>query len=157
MRLPQRICRAKTEPQGSCDIADRRAHITDLMLQDCRIGRLNVHCQRQHAHTLHSHQVRGWKYVSCLLAEDLARLHDVLEGHKVLNAPVQPDLVAGGCGVWFRQMQCLSSRINALWHAGSRHLSQGTAFDTVHVYKASKGAVEAGSLYILHVWKLQNR
>lgn len=34
-----------------------------------------------------------------LLAEDLACLHDVLEGHKVLNAPVQPDLAASRRGV----------------------------------------------------------
>ncbi len=93
----------------------------------------------------------------CLLAEDLARLHDVLEGHKVLNAPVQPDLVAGGCGVWLSQMQCLPSRIDALRHAGSQHLKQDTAFNTMEVYTTSKGAVEAGSLSMLHVWKVHNR
>jgi len=40
-------------------------------------------------------------------------------------------------------MQCLSSRINTLWHAGSRHLKQDTLLETMHVYKASKGAVDA--------------
>lgn len=37
---------------------------------------------------------------ACLLAEDLACLHDILEGHEVLNAPVQPDLAASRRGVW---------------------------------------------------------
>ena len=35
-----------------------------------------------------------------LLAEDLACLHDVLEGHKILDAPVQSDLIASRSGVW---------------------------------------------------------
>ena len=48
-----------------------------------------------------------------LLAEDFACLHDVLEGHKVFNAPVQPDLVARGSGVRLHKMQWLSSSIDA--------------------------------------------
>ena len=56
------------------------------------------------------------------LAEDLAGLHDVLEGDKVLDAPVQPDLAASGGGVRLQKVQRLSCRIDALWHASSNHL-----------------------------------
>ena len=41
------------------------------------------------------------------LAEDLARLHDVLEGDKVLYAPVQPDLAASGRGIRICEVQGL--------------------------------------------------
>ena len=41
------------------------------------------------------------------LAEDLACLHDVLEGDKVLYAPVQPDLAPSGRGIRLCEVQGL--------------------------------------------------
>ena len=49
----------KQNLRGECDNADRMTHRIDLMLQDCRTGRLEVHHQRQHVHILHTSQEDG--------------------------------------------------------------------------------------------------
>lgn len=57
-----------------------------------------------------------------LLAEDLACLHDIFEGHKVFDAPVQPNLGAGGGTVRLSEVQRLPSCIHPFRHAAGRYL-----------------------------------